>query len=64
MASLDMALDETHKYFEASMLFKPCGALGRLFEVAGQPSATLHPIRPKQMSAVCTLGTTNPFVHA
>ena len=47
------------------MLFKPSSALGQLFEVAGPPSAALHwrgPIRQKQLSAVCTLGTTPPFV--
>ena len=47
--------------------FKPCGTLGQLFEVVGPPSAALHwqgPIRPKQLSACCTLGITTAFFHA
>ena len=48
-----------------SLAHKSRGALGRVLEVAGPPSAALHwqgPIRPKQLSAVCTLSTTTPFV--
>ena len=51
---------ETHKYFEAPLFFKPHGALGQLFEVAGPPSAALHwrGYTGRNNCKVCTLSTT------
>ena len=32
-----MLINKTHKRLEALLLFKPCDALGQLYEMAGAP---------------------------